>query len=241
MFTVFLQSDSFDERREWLMVETFRLVSGYTMVSVFSGGRDVLRIFLALSTAGTLSVVAGWPLQAQVSVPDTSCIVMGMATESRLSPLDSITLDFGDEVVKICYGRPSARGRTMIGGSAVPYGRLWRTGANEPTMIHTTIPIDLAGISIEPGTYSLYTVPGENAWTVIVNRSITQWGHIARYTSRVKAQEVGRAAVSRERLSEHVETLTFRAERVPGSRTVLLLEWEHTRVRLPVAATTGAP
>ncbi|NIU19704.1 MAG: DUF2911 domain-containing protein, partial [Actinobacteria bacterium] len=99
---------------------------------------------------------------------------MNMPTEGRVSPLDSITFQVDGDPVKLCYGRPSARGRTMIGGPDVPFGRLWRTGANEPTMIHTTVPITVAGIAIAPGSYSLYTVPGEERWEVVVNRSITQ-------------------------------------------------------------------
>jgi hypothetical protein len=172
--------------------------------------------------------------------PDTNCIVMGMPTEGRLSPLDSLTFTLDDHAaVKICYGRPSARGRTMIGGREVPYGSLWRTGANEPTMIHTTVPLSVAGIEIEAGSYSLYTIPKEGEWTVIVNRSITQWGHIARYTSKVKEQEVGSAAVPSERLGEHAETMTFRAEQEGSGETLLLLEWEHTRVTIPIQAREG--
>ncbi|UCF41024.1 MAG: DUF2911 domain-containing protein [Gemmatimonadota bacterium] len=166
--------------------------------------------------------------------PDTSCIVMDMPTEGRLSPLDSLTFAVGGSPVKICYGRPSARGRTMIGGPDVPFGKLWRTGANEPTMIHTTAPIGVAGIEVQRGSYSLYTVPGEDEWIVIVNRSITQWGHIAQYTYKVKAQEVGKASVPRERLDDHVETMTFRAEPAADGAATLVLEWELTRVRIPI-------
>jgi hypothetical protein len=165
---------------------------------------------------------------------------MGMSTEGRLSPLDSLTFSVDGRPVKLCYGRPSARSRTMIGGRHVPYGRLWRTGANEPTMIHATVPISVAGIEISAGSYSLYTVPGEDEWHVILNRSITQWGHIARYTSRVKAQEVGRATVPSETLPEHIETLTFRMTSGPATRSFLLLEWERTRVRIPIAPRTSA-
>lgn len=170
--------------------------------------------------------------------PDTACVVMEIPTEGRLSPLDSLTFTVGEHSVKICYGRPSARGRTMIGGRDVPYDRLWRTGANEPTMIHTTGPIQVAGIALEPGSYSFYTEPGDAEWTVIVNRSITQWGHIARYTHRVKEQEVGRAKVDREWPPEHVETLRFTAGSETNSTVALTLEWEQMRIRVPITAVT---
>ncbi len=156
-----------------------------------------------------------------------------MPLDRRSSPLDSVTVAVDGGTVKICYGRPSARGRTMIGGSAVPFGTLWRTGANEPTMIHTTVPVTVAGVRVEPGSYSLYTVPGEQEWEVIVNRSISQWGHESRYNDEVKAQEVGRGKVPSTRLDEHVEMFTMRAEPKAGGATIFL-EWEHTRVAIPV-------
>jgi hypothetical protein len=157
-----------------------------------------------------------------------------MPLARRSSPLDSLTMAIDGGTVKVCYSRPSARGRTMIGGSAVPFGELWRTGANEPTMLHTTVPVTVAGIRMEPGSYSLYTVPGEGEWEVIVNRSITQWGHESRYTDEVKAQEVGRGKVSSTRLDDHVEAFTIRGE-LQGDGATILLEWEHTRVAIPIA------
>ena len=169
--------------------------------------------------------------------PDTACIVMDMATEGRTSPLDSLTFEVGGHPVKICYGRPSARGRTMIGGRDVPYGKLWRTGANEPTMIHTTMPITVAGIEIEKGSYSLYTRPGEEEWILILNRSITQWGHIASYDYKVKRQELGQATLEREWPEQHVETMTFRTEPGSGDQVILVLEWEESQLRIPIAAT----
>ena len=169
--------------------------------------------------------------------PDTACIVMDMATGDRTSPLDSLTFEVGGHPVKICYGRPSARGRTMIGGRDVPYGKLWRTGANEPTMIHTTMPITVAGIEIEKGSYSLYTRPGEEEWILILNRSITQWGHIANYDYKVKKQELGQATLDREWPEQHVETMTFRTEPGSGNQVILVLEWEESQLRIPIAAT----
>ena len=123
----------------------------------------------------------------------------------------------------------------MLGGAAIPYGKLWRTGANEPTIFYAPIPLTVAGIKVQPGVYSLYTVPGKTEWEVIVNRSISQWGHEDQYTPDVKAQEVGRAKVKSESVSKPVETFTIRAEPGGGKSTTLLLEWEKTRVKLPVA------
>jgi hypothetical protein len=165
------------------------------------------------------------------------CITMNtkqLPLATRKSPLDSVSFTVGSSEVRVCYGRPSLRGRKMVGGEAVPYAKIWRTGANEPTMIHTTGPIAVAGIRIPAGSYSLYTVPGPKEWDVIVNRSITQWGEESNYTDAVKAQEVGRAKVKAESLSALVETFTIRPEPASGDAHALVLEWEKTRVRIPV-------
>ena len=154
------------------------------------------------------------------------------------SPLDSVTFHVNTSPVKVCYGRPSSRGRTMIGGESVPYGQLWRTGANEPTTIITPIPLTIAGIAVPAGIYSLYTVPGEKQWEIIINRSISQWGIESDYTASVKAQEVGRAKVKSEPVTTPIETFTIRSEPVKGNDKAasLTLEWEKTRVTIPVKA-----
>ncbi|HEX6406601.1 MAG TPA: DUF2911 domain-containing protein, partial [Gemmatimonadales bacterium] len=80
---------------------------------------------LALSTGINLVPPA-------VAHPDTTCPHRNVPLETRKSPLDSVTFQVSGQRVKVCYGRPSSRGRTMLGGADVPYGKLWRTGANEP-------------------------------------------------------------------------------------------------------------
>jgi hypothetical protein len=157
-----------------------------------------------------------------------------MPLEGRASPYDSATVMVGGEAMKVCYGRPAARGRTMLGGELVPYGELWRTGANEPTVVHLPFRARIAGIDVEPGSYSLYTIPGETQWTIILNRSTTQWGHESAYTDQVRAQEAGRATVPAEQTEDHVETFTIRAEPRSAQAADMILEWETTRVRVPV-------
>jgi hypothetical protein len=155
-----------------------------------------------------------------------------MPLEGRASPYDSATIAVADRELLICYGRPVARGRVIFGG-LVPYNTLWRTGANEPTIMHLPFAADIAGLRVEPGVYSLYTVPAEGDWTLIVNRSTSQWGHEGSYTAEVEAQEVGRVTVPTERLDQHVESFTIRGE-PSATGADILLEWERTRVRIPV-------
>jgi hypothetical protein len=126
----------------------------------------------------------------------------------------------------------------MLGGADIPYGKLWRTGANEPTIFFAAAPLKVAGISVKPGVYSLYTVPGAREWEIIVNRSISQWGEESNYTPEVKAQEVGRAKIKAESAGSPVETFTIRAEPGNAKSASLVLEWEKTQVNIPVSAGT---
>lgn len=186
--------------------------------------------------AALLGVGVDVAAQERTAGVDVNCkpMVDRMKLEGRASPYDSTVVTIDGQSAKICYGRPSARGRMMIGGEAVAYGKLWRTGANEPTTIHLPFAASMAGVAVEPGSYSIYTIPGEKEWGVILNRSITQWGHEGRYTPEVQGQEVGRGTVMSERLEDHVEMFTIRSE--PGGRgkANFVLEWEHTRVRIPI-------
>ena len=88
---------------------------------------------------------------------------------------------------------------------------------------------------MEPGSYSIYTIPGEKEWHVIVNRSTSQWGHEGRYTAEVKAQEVGHATVQSTQLKDYVEMFTIKSAPAQGGAD-LVLEWEKTRVAIPIRA-----
>lgn len=149
----------------------------------------------------------------------------------RSSPMASVTLTVGGPPVKVCYGQPALHGRTMIGGPRVPFGRLWRTGANEPTTIISSIPLAIAGVVVPAGRTALYTVPGPETWEIILNRSTAQWGIESEYTDAVKAQEIGRAIVPSETSEANFERLSFTA-----GDNQLILAWGTTRVRIPISA-----
>jgi DUF2911 family protein len=192
---------------------------------------------MSLSVFAAAALAAAPVAQPPAPQPaDTACQVLHpdrVPVAGRKSPLDSLTFTVARSPIKLCYGRPSARGRVMLGGAAVPYGKLWRTGANEPTIFFTPVAIRVAGILVPAGKYSLYTVPDRNDWEVIVNRSTTQWGEEHNYTAAVQAQEVGRAKVKTEPVKQPIETFTIRSAR-DGRGATLILEWETTRVWIPV-------
>ena len=193
-------------------------------------------MYLATVVALTALTTGGPAPTALATHPDPVCPSRNVPIEGRKSPLDSLTFSITRQPVKVCYGRPSSRGRTMLGGKDIPYGKLWRTGANEPTIFYAPIPLRVAGLSVPPGVYSLYTVPGPREWEIIVNRSTEQWGKEDKYTDEIKAQELGRAKVKSEALKTPVETFTIKAEPEGDRAASLLLDWEKTRVRIPVQA-----
>jgi hypothetical protein len=196
----------------------------------------VMSAVLMLAAAAYLGRTAEGP--SAPAAADTACAVMNaeeLPLALRESPLDSVTFRIGGAPIKICYGRPTARSRQVIGSSAVPYGRLWRTGANEPTVIHTTIPLIIAGIRVRAGSYSLYTVPNEGTWEIILNRSITQWGDESAYTEAVRAQEVGRGPAESERSEEYVAQFTIRVEPETPAFAFIVLAWGYTQVMISVS------
>ncbi len=194
---------------------------------------------VAWCTGGEAAERRDAPDAAAQEVPACRPMVDRMPLEGRASPYDSLVVDLGGARAKICYGRPSLRGRDMLGSMRVPYDTLWRTGANEPTTLHIPVEAEIAGIHVVPGSYSLYTVPrpaGE-PWTLIVNASTSQWGHEGAYTPRVRAQEVGRAEVPSGATDAPIEQLTLRVEPVTDDATAVILEWEDTRIRFRIRRT----
>ena len=192
-----------------------------------------LLVLTAIPATATAQEKRSDPFPPEIIIQDPVACKPQRPAANRASPYDSTEIVIDGRRAVICYGRPSSRGRTMIGGELVPYGKLWRTGANEPTILHIPFHATIAGVQVQPGSYSIYTVPGEQEWEIIINRSITQWGAESRYTDEVKAQEVGRGKVKSSALANPIETFTIRSVKADKGAD-LVLEWEKTRVAVPI-------
>src|SRR5690606_6138336 len=120
------------------------------------------------------------------------------------SPRAVVKQTVGLTEIEIDYSRPSAKGREIFGG-IVPYGEVWRAGANAPTTIELSEDAKLGGENIPAGKYALYAIPGEDKWTIIVYGSTELWGSYG-YDS---ANDVARFDVEPQSLGRHVETLTI--------------------------------
>jgi hypothetical protein len=184
-------------------------------------------------TAAAAVLVFGAPRVARAQDAADACWIQGDASgvARRPSPLDSTSVALDGGTIKVCYGRPSARGRAVI-GALVPYGEPWRLGANEATAIHVPFRARIAGTDVQPGWYSLYVVPEAKQWRVLLNRTAQRWG--VPINSLVREKDVGSGVVPVEHLDKPVETLTITLSRQSSSSATMDVAWENTRVRIPV-------
>jgi hypothetical protein len=193
-----------------------------------------LPVVAACAQSGDQEVAAAQTAVAEVAPQEITCyLARGTVEEAaeRPSPLGQTTFTLGGQEAKLCYGRPSARGRTVF-GELEAFGTPWRSGANEATAVHLPFAADIGGITLEPGSYSLYTVPGEEEWEVVLNGTAERWG--IPISPEVRAADIGSFTRPAESTEEMVETLTYRWEPQSADAGELILEWENTRIRIPV-------
>ncbi len=116
-----------------------------------------------------------------------------------------------------------------IFGELVPFDKEWRTGANEATSFVTDADITLGDLKVPAGKYTLYTIPGESQWTIIINKQTEQWGTV--YDDK---QDLGRTRVKSGKTSSTVQEFTISFDKANGKKTNMNLEWENTKVVVPV-------
>ena len=144
----------------------------------------------------------------------------------QLSTRDTITTTVGGAEISIDYGRPAKRGRD-IWGSVVPYDVIWRTGANAATQFTTSKTLELSGLTIPAGTYTLWTLPTKDGMKLIVNKQTKQWG-----TQYDPAQDLGRVDAQVTQLGSPTERFTISVE-PSGNAGELRLEWDRLRYSVP--------
>lgn len=132
--------------------------------------------------------------------------------------------------VKVEYARPSAKGRKIF-GDLVPYGEVWRTGANKATLISFSTPVQLEGVKVPAGKYALFTLPAEGKWEVILNSDTNLWGAY----DRKPELDVWKATVLTTACAA-TETFTIEFADVVGDKATLVLRWETTSVPVRIEA-----
>jgi hypothetical protein len=133
-----------------------------------------------------------------------------------------------DPLIKVIYSRPAKKGRTMLGGTEA-YGKVWRTGANETTEIRLFKDVTFGDKIVKAGTYSLYTIPDKNEWTIIFNSKLDTWGAYAYDQSK----DVARVNVAAGKAASEVENFTIMFDGKDDS-AVMILAWEDTLVKVPL-------
>lgn len=148
------------------------------------------------------------------------------------SPEDIATLSHNDLKVSVFYNRPYKKDREIF-GSLVPYGKVWRTGANEATIFETNKPLTIEGKMLSPGRYSLWTIPDSVAWMVIFNSETGQWGINSKAEANRNPQldvlTISAQAITQER---EVEQFTIKLNYM-GEEAEMVLLWDKTVVVVP--------
>lgn len=176
----------------------------------------------------------------------TQAVAQDLHPSRRPSPVGIAKTHLGDTYVKVTYGRPYVRNRKIFGTNTdsttflVPYGRLWRTGANEATELTTTGPLLVAGQRLEAGTYSIFTEPGPDAWVIHFSPQLGldgtgRLGEDGSFTPNVydPARDVLVVTVPAGQTDEMVDQFTISFEKT-GEGADLVLRWERTEVRVPL-------
>ncbi|MBK7958031.1 MAG: DUF2911 domain-containing protein [Bacteroidetes bacterium] len=175
-----------------------------------------LHSFLILAFAALLSA----PIHAQqLKVP-------------ALSPLQTLEQSFALSSIKLEYSRPSARGRVVF-GDVVPFGKIWRTGANASTKITFGEEVKVDGKSLPTGTYALYTIPNKDSWDILFYSDLKLGGNVADYK---KENEVLRIRAKAHAYSAKTETFTMNFAEITPSACNLEFIWENTRVSFSIVA-----
>lgn len=140
----------------------------------------------------------------------------------RKSPHDTVT----SANASVTYGRPFKNGRVVF-GTLEKFGKVWRVGADEATTITFNKDVKFGGTGVKAGTYTLFAIPNETEWTIILNGKLGQWGAFS--YEKNKDQDVAKTNVPVKKLDKTVEQLTLRF----GKDNSLIIEWDDTQVVVP--------
>ncbi len=168
----------------------------------------------------TIAFIAGcfctFSLVAQVKMPQPSTT-------------QTIKQDFGMGAIELTYSRPNVKDRKVF-GDLVPYGKLWRTGANGATKLYFNDQVEIGGKKIDTGSYVLYTIPNKDSWEIILNKGVTNWG-IDGYK---ESEDVVRFTVSPMKMKMKAESFTMQFADVKANTCALHIMWDKTAVSIPI-------
>lgn len=174
------------------------------------------KIFLALLVAGTFGLANAQEMPAP-------------------SPAATNTQRVGLTDIEITYSRPSLKGRTIF-GELVPFGEVWRTGANASTKVKFSSEVMIGETKVPAGTYSFYAIPTESTWTLILNSNLTLWGSDGYNAS----EDVVRLEVEPMDLGFKMESMTINVQNLTNEGAIIALAWENVVVAMPFSVESDA-
>ena len=145
------------------------------------------------------------------------------------SPIGTIKQSVALSEITIEYSRPSVKNRVVY-GELVPFGKIWRTGANASTKITFGEDVKIEENVVPAGTYALYTIPDKDVWTIILNKNLTLWGS----DGYKQEEDLIRFKAKAWPLTNKVETMTFNMDDITPTSAIIALDWEQTRVTFNV-------
>jgi hypothetical protein len=205
-------------RHDWLAGTGEATVDSAGRMLTYSGTRSTYKVAVVRTKA----------------LPDVKAIGDRLAAAEQrtglqqLSVRDTARATIGAATFSVDYGRPLARGRTLL-GKVISYDRVWRTGANAATQFTTSAPITLAGMSLPVGTYTLWTVPHVRGVDLIVNQQTGQWG-----TEYSRAQDLGTVPMKADSVGPPVEKFTIAIEPNGARQGTLVMSWGTFRWTAPI-------
>jgi hypothetical protein len=146
------------------------------------------------------------------------------------SPSETANVELKSGSITIKYAAPSMRGRKVM-GELVPYGKVWRTGANEATTFATNTALKIGNASVPAGTYTLFTLPSANQWMLIINKQTGQWG-----LEYHQEQDLARIPMKSAKLASPQEQMSISFENTSGNSTELHVKWENTDESVAITA-----
>ncbi len=149
------------------------------------------------------------------------------------SPTQTLIQEFGMGKIEIVYSRPSLKGRSVFGTGSLlaPIGDVWRTGANGATKLTFSDPVNIGNKTLPAGSYGLFTIPGANEWTIIINTNSKGWGSF----DYKEAEDVVRFKVAPETTGTTTETFTIAIDDITAQTATIYLKWGKTKVKIPIS------
>ena len=174
----------------------------------------------------TLSPIACTFVLASVSFAQQGNMPMNMQQDGSKpmpSPPATASVTLAGQTLTIQYNSPSLRGRHVGGSQIVPYGQIWRTGANPATTLVTPVPLHVGALLVPAGTYTIYTLPNPGKWMLIVNKQTGQWGTVYNMD-----QDLGRVEMKHHTLASPQELMSISFDDIKKDSAELHIRWDTT-------------